>query len=48
MASDDEIGHFRILRQIGRGGQATVYVADDRRPWLPEPDTHANGFPGAE
>jgi serine/threonine protein kinase/formylglycine-generating enzyme required for sulfatase activity len=29
--SSDRIAHYRILREIGRGGQATVYLAEDTR-----------------
>src|SRR5436190_12781789 len=29
--SSDCIAHYRIVRQIGRGGQATVYLAEDTR-----------------
>jgi serine/threonine protein kinase len=29
--SADRIAHFRIIRELGRGGQATVYLAEDTR-----------------
>src|SRR5262245_59020822 len=30
-ASPDRIAHYRKIRQIGRGGQGTVYLAEDTR-----------------
>jgi eukaryotic-like serine/threonine-protein kinase len=29
--SEDHLGPYRILREIGRGGQASVYLAEDQR-----------------